>query len=66
MIKVIPWNCGDPDFTATADLTVSGLTPESLSFGTDWGVGVGEEGRDERLGQGRWGKARGWKIREMD
>lgn len=31
IIKVIPWNSGDPDFTATADLTVSRLTPESLS-----------------------------------
>lgn len=30
-------------------------------FGTDWGVGVGEEGRRWEVGEGRWGKARGMK-----
>lgn len=57
----MPWNCGDPDFTATADRTVCGLTPESLSVWYWLRSSSGGGEGDERLGEGRWGKARGKK-----
>lgn len=62
----MPWNCGDPDFTATADRTVCGLTPESLSVwywlrsssggvgGRRWEVRGGEMRQGQR--HERWGK----------